>query len=152
MIEPELVTLEEAPTAVIRGTVPMDRLGTFFDGAFGRLPRAITEQGARVVGPAFARYFGPPGDTVELEVGFPTDRPVDDSGDVVASSLPAGRAARLVHEGSYDGLSASWERLGTWVQQQGLVGDGAFWEVYVTEPSPDMDPAELRTELTWPVR
>jgi effector-binding domain-containing protein len=27
-----------------------------------------------------------------------------------------------------------------------------FWEVYLTQPSPDVDPAELRTELNLPVR
>ena len=27
-----------------------------------------------------------------------------------------------------------------------------FWEVYVTEPSPDMDPATLRTDLFCPAR
>jgi effector-binding domain-containing protein len=27
-----------------------------------------------------------------------------------------------------------------------------MWEVYLTEPSPDMDPAELRTELFWPLQ
>ncbi len=26
-----------------------------------------------------------------------------------------------------------------------------LWEVYVTEPNPDMDPVELRTELFWTV-
>jgi hypothetical protein len=26
-----------------------------------------------------------------------------------------------------------------------------MWEVYLTEPSPEMDPADLRTELNWPV-
>ena len=26
-----------------------------------------------------------------------------------------------------------------------------FWEVYLTEPSPDMDPANLRTELNQPI-
>jgi hypothetical protein len=26
------------------------------------------------------------------------------------------------------------------------------WEVYTTEPSPEMDPADLRTQLVWPTR
>ncbi len=26
-----------------------------------------------------------------------------------------------------------------------------MWEVYLTEPSPGMDPDALRTELDWPV-
>ena len=66
-------------------------------------------------------------------------------------SLPAGRAARLVHHGSYDELGSSWERLARWMRDQRLEPAAFFWEVYVTEPSPDMDPADLRTELIWPV-
>ena len=41
-------------------------------------------------------------------------------------------------------------------QQVGITG-AAFsryhrWEVYLTEPSPKMDPNELRTELNWTIR
>ena len=26
-----------------------------------------------------------------------------------------------------------------------------FWEVYVTEPTPDVDPGSMRTDLFWPL-
>ena len=45
-----------------------------------------------------------------------------------------GRARR--HVGGYDNLGDSWCAL-------------AMWEVYVTEPIPDADPATLRTDLSW---
>jgi effector-binding domain-containing protein len=90
-------------------------------------------------------------DTADLEVGFPTDRPVTAVGGVTASSLPAGRVVRSVHHGSFDGLPQAWERLATWIADQGLTPSGPVWEVYLTEPRPDMDPADLRTELNWPV-
>jgi len=64
-------------------------------------------------------------------------------------SLPAGRVARLVHVGGYDGLGESWGRLGAWIAEQNLAPGTVIWEVYVTEPNPDMDPADLRTELYW---
>ncbi|MFF3166410.1 GyrI-like domain-containing protein [Streptomyces sp. NPDC003273] len=69
----------------------------------------------------------------------------------VVGSLPGGRVARLTHFGSFDGLGASWERLGSWIQARGLSAGEDRWETYVTQPSPGMDPRDLRTELNWPV-
>lgn len=149
--EPAVVTLEPATTAVIRRVVPMDRLPEFFDSSFGALAAAVTGQGAGIAGPAFALYHGMPTDTVDLEVGFPTQRAVVTDGDVVASTLPGGRVARAVHAGSFDGLGPAWGRLRSWIDEQGLKAGETFWEVYLTEPAPDMDPADLRTELNWPV-
>jgi effector-binding domain-containing protein len=42
-------------------------------------------------------------------------------------------------------------RLAEWLGAQGLSPSDERWEVYVTQPSPEMDPADLRTELYWPV-
>jgi len=129
----------------------MDGLPEFFDGSFGALAAAVQEQDAGVAGPAFAFYHRLPTDTADLEVGFPTLRAVTATGDVCAASLPGGRVARVVHAGSFDGLGPAWERLRGWIDAQGLRVGESFWEAYLTEPTPDMDPADLRTELNWPV-
>jgi effector-binding domain-containing protein len=146
---PGWVELDPTTTAVIGGVVPMDELPAFFDRAFSTLSAVLATQGVTPTGPAFARYHGPPAATADLEVGFPTDRPVTDDGEVRASSLPGGRVARLVHAGSFDELGRAWGELGAWIGAQGAAPGSVLWEVYVTEPSPDMDPADLRTELYW---
>ena len=151
MPEPELVDLDEATTAVIADVVAASDLPAFFDRSFTTLPAVLAAQGVTPVGPAFALHRRPMADTADLEVGFPTDRPVTAEGDVRPGSLPAGRAARLVHHGAFDGLPGAWERLAAWIADQGLSPGQRMWEVYVTEPSPDMDPADLRTELVWPL-
>lgn len=148
---PELVTVGETVTAVVRGVVPLTGLRDFFDGSFRALGETLARQQVTVTGPAFGFYREPPTETAVLEVGFATDRPVRPEGDVVAGSLPATRVARLVHHGSFDGLGASWERLYAWTHEQGLKTGPGMWEVYLTEPTPDMDPGELRTELNVPV-
>ncbi|MUL41730.1 AraC family transcriptional regulator [Streptomonospora sp. PA3] len=150
--EPRIVSAQPAATAVIRGTVEMADLESFFDHSFTTLPQAIAAQGANITGPAFGLYHGEVADPVDIEVGFPIDRQVEPQGDVVPSTLPAGRVARMTHAGAFDGLSVSWERLSTWVDEQGLVPAGFLWEVYVTEPSPDMNPDDLRVELNVPLR
>lgn len=148
---PELVDVTEVTTAVIGGVVDMAEIAAFFDSSFTRLAPVVAGQGVAIVGPAFALYHGAPGATADLEVGFPTAAAIANDGDVRASRLPGGRIARLVHVGSFDALGESWGRLGAWIAEQDLVAGDDLWEVYVTEPSPDMDPADLRTELNWPV-
>jgi effector-binding domain-containing protein len=145
--EPAVVPVTPAPTAVVRADVPAGELPAFFDRAFQRLPRVLAAQGVRPVSAAFGLYHRPPSATVDVEVGFVVDRPVQADGDVVPGELPGGRVARVVHAGGFDGLAAAWQRLFAWVGQHGMTPAGVFWEVYLTVPSPGMDPAGLRTEL-----
>jgi effector-binding domain-containing protein len=147
--QPTVVDVTERPTAVVRGVVPMSELREFFDRAFGVLGPQVAGEEGLVAGPPFSRYAGPPGDTAELEVGFPLTRPVQPSGDVAAGSLPGGRVVRLVHHGDYEQLGSSWGRLVAWADEQGLRRAPALWEVYLTEPTPDGDPDAMRTELNW---
>ena len=58
----------------------------------------------------------------------------------------------MVHEGGYDSLGESWGRLQDWVARQGLQTAGDLWEVYLTEPTPDGDPAANRTALYLPLQ
>lgn len=148
---PELIEVEPRTTAVVEGVVPVAELAEFFDRSFGLLAEVLQEQGASIESPAFGLYRGPVADTVDLEVGFVTAAAVDPSGDVVPSELPGGRVARVVHHGSFDELGSAWSRLGEWMHAEGLAPGPVMWEVYVTEPAPDMDPADLRTELNWQV-
>ena len=145
--EPEIVTVGSTLSAAVRRVVPMDDLASFYDAAFRSLGETLGRQGVTPSGPAFGLYHGAPAETADVEAGFTTDRAIEPDGDVFAGSLPGGRVARLVHHGSYDGLGESWGRLHSWAVAQGLKPGSAMWEVYVTEPSPDMDPRDLRTEL-----
>jgi effector-binding domain-containing protein len=149
--KPELLSLDPATTAVIRGTVPAAGLREFFDNSFRTLAQVLGAQRVSVRSPAFALFRGAPTDTFDLEVGFATDRPVQPADGVAAGALPGGRAVRLTHFGSFDGLGSSWERLHSWMLAQGLSAGPQRWEVYVTQPSPEMDPRDLRTDLTWPL-
>ncbi|AXH95739.1 GyrI-like domain-containing protein [Ornithinimicrobium avium] len=144
--QPEIVDLEPTPTVAVRGTVTMAELRDFYDRSFGTVAKAVAQQGI-TPSAAYGLFLAPPADGVELEVGMLVNGAFEVDGDVTPSSLPGGRAAHLVHTGPYDDLPASWQRLTTWVDEQGLTPAGPMWEVYVTEPTPESDPATLRTDL-----
>jgi effector-binding domain-containing protein len=150
-MEPVLVDAAAATTAVIGAVVPRQELANFFDRSFSSVAAVLADQDIAIESPAFARYHRPPAEEADLEVGFVTARAVRPVGEVRAGALPGGRVARLVHQGGYDQLGASWGRLGSWIDAQGLTPGRDLWEVYVTQPSPEMDPAALRTELNWSI-
>lgn len=142
--EPTLLTIEPEPTAVVRHTgVTIGDLPALFDAAYP----AVAASGAAPIGPAFAIYHGDPSKVFDIEIGFPVAEPLGSvPGAVVPSTLPPGPALALSHQGSYDTLPAGWDRLMAEARSRGLTPLG-WLEVYVTEPTPDLDPATLRSDL-----
>lgn len=161
-----LLRAPAVPTAVVRVTgVPMSELTGVFDSVFGTvLPRAF-EAGLAPAGPPIALYTAAiegPDSVVDLEIGFPLRAPLAeqvgaesieaDGRQLVASELPAGEIAVISHVGSYDDLGQAWGDFMGEIAAMGRAPGLPFWESYVTEPSPDMDPATLRTDLFCAVR
>lgn len=132
---------------------PMDEMAAAFDSTFQALFPALAQVGINPVGPPFSLHHRAPTDTATFEVGIPVDRalanPVaTDSGLTInASTLPAGRIARISHLGSYEELGRAWESFLQTVAASGNQLTLPFWEVYITEPSPEADPATMRTDL-----
>ena len=148
---PELVSLEPTTVAVLRERVPMSGLTAFFDRAFHAVMEVAQAQEIAVTGPPFAVYHSMPTATVDLAAGFPTERPVDPTRGVEPWELPGGRAGRLLHVGSYDSLERAYARLLGWLGENTLEPGPLMWESYLNEPTPDGDPSENRTLITWPV-
>ena len=144
------------PTVVrLAKDVAPDGMPAIFDETFTALVPALAEQGIEITGPAFSLHHRMPGATMTFEVGFPVAAPLDgqlEAGGItfLPSSMPATQVATVSHLGGYDGLGDAWGRLMQQVAADGHQPALPFWEVYVTEPSPDLDPATLRTDLVLP--
>lgn len=152
----ELTVLEATttPTAVVEArNLPMAEIPTLFDTTFSALLPALAEAGMEVAGPAFALYTKQPSDTLDLEVGVPITAgltralPLGEGRIAIPSQLPGGSVAALTYNGGYEGLSEAWAAFTHDAVSAGHHPGMPFFEVYVTEPRPDMDPADLRTDL-----
>ncbi|MGA4508494.1 GyrI-like domain-containing protein [Propionibacteriaceae bacterium G1746] len=148
--QPQITIVDAQPTAVVKDTVAMAQIREFYDRAFPAAVQAATRQQVGIIA-AFGLYLSTPAETVDLEVGFITDGQITAEDDVVPSELPAGDVVRAVHVGGYEGLGESWRELYAWVVEQGRQVGPMMWEVYETEPGPDVDPATMRTVLYWPL-
>lgn len=148
--DPQLITLAPATVAVVRETVPMADLTSYFDRAFHATMAAAEAQGVPIAGPPVAVYYGMPGESVDVAAGFPTAQPIAPDGAVTTAELPGGRAVQLLHVGTYDSLEQAYGRIMAWIGEQGLTPADVMWESYLNEPSPD-HPEESQTLITWPV-
>lgn len=150
----EVFEAQQVPTLVLKvHGQPMDRMPEVFDSAFRSIFPAMAANGLAPAGPAFALYHRTPDETADFEVGMPLTQPAEsvieaaDGVRLEPSWLPAGRTARISHLGGFDQLSTAWAGFMGQVTAAGESPELPFWEVYVTEPSPEMDPADLRTDL-----
>lgn len=152
----ELTVIEvpAIPAAVVEAReVHMSDLPELFDATFSGLFPVLSEACLEPAGPAFALYTRQPSETVDLQVGIPTSagltnaQPIAGGHIVIPAELPGGSMAVRSHLGGYDGLGESWAQLLKDAVAAGHRPGLPFIELYVTEPSPEADPADMRTDL-----
>lgn len=144
----------EIPT-VVRKVVdyPLSEMATAMDGTVSVLFALLETEGIHPTGPPFSLYEHMSGETATFEIGVPVDRRLD--GPVTAapgvviegSVLPGGTLATISHIGSYDRLGDAWGAFMEAVTQAGKTAELPFWEIYLTEPGPGVDPETMRTDL-----
>lgn len=134
-----------------RETVATDELPAYFDRTYPLLIDVLAAVGAHPAGPARAYYFSPLTDTVDLAAAFPLHpeqvAAVEAAHPELVHHVPECRAFTTRHHGSYDKLGETWQELTEAVRESGRQAGPVYWETYVTEPSPEADPADMITDL-----
>ena len=70
---------------------------------------------------------------------------------MTVGEVPATRVAVLVHTGDYDTIGDTYRTLGAWVARHAEHAGERVREWYVIGPLDADDPAEYRTEISWPI-
>ena len=147
-----VVDRPEQLTAGVRERVPMSELTQFFSRAFEHTMKALEAQGVHPNGAPFGKYYGQPGETVDVEAGFPVASVIASVGDVKPGMLPGGRIVEAVHVGPFDTMERTYAELQHYFTDTHLdVGD-VMWENYLTDPEVEPDATKWRTQICWPVR
>ena len=149
--EIEVVSLAPQPVASI--VVPGIRLEAVGAALHGTLPDVFSHleaNGVAMVGAPFARYHPADDETFDLEAGIPVGGTFPETDTIRARELPGGEAIATVHVGAYDRLPDALAALSAWREAHGRRPAGAYWEIYVDDPS-TMPAEQVKTQLVEPL-
>jgi predicted 3-demethylubiquinone-9 3-methyltransferase (glyoxalase superfamily)/effector-binding domain-containing protein len=158
MIEaPEITHTQRQTVAVTHVTCPRDAFQPEVNLAIREILAALTAANQQPVGPMFMHHLTMSKSQFDVEVGFPISAPLQTSGRVKTSALPAARVARTIYHGPYEMLFAAWDEFGKRLARDGLVDAkhlspiGTLWERYLVGPETTSDQRQWRTELNLPL-
>jgi effector-binding domain-containing protein len=138
----------------VRETVEWNAAIEWLDGAFGDLYEHLEDRELTPEGPGGALYSPA---FFEAHVGevvafVPVaERPSVQTGRVDPVEIPGALLAITVHHGSFDDMDQTYAALGTHVAERKLGADGPIREHYLVTDDDTDDPAEMQTEVCWPV-
>jgi effector-binding domain-containing protein len=144
-------TLTPQPVMSIRGWTTAADLSKAIGERLPAVWRYVREGGGMIAGAPFTRYHAIEGERVDLEAGLPVRAALPPKGDIKPGELPGGDVAVATHVGPYEGLPTTGDALAKWVAARGRTANGPNWEVYVTDPGMEPDPAKWRTEIMKPL-
>lgn len=150
--EISLQTVERQPIQYIRRRAARTQLQAVFAECFPKIFQYCLRSGIAIAGQPVARYVATGQGLWTVDSAIPvTGNPIAE-GEIEAGELRAGPTAVAVHEGDYAALGETHAAIEGWIEDQGLVADGAPWESFTTSPAEYPDVADWRTEVRWPVR
>lgn len=121
----------------------LQELGTVIPQAAGEVDRGLGAAGLKPHDDLVVHYVFREG-AFDLNIGRPSTDDVP--GGLEEFSLPTGKAASMLHVGSYRGLHESYGTLRDWIETQGGNASDESWEIYhhLDDPS---DESTYRTTL-----
>jgi DNA-binding transcriptional MerR regulator len=120
--------------------------------AMGQLAAGLHTAGIDPAGPPRWVYRSMDDDSWTIEACFPISGVESAPVGFTLHRLDGGRAATALHVGPYDELGMAYRELEVWIEKQGLVATGPTFDVYLNDPNEVSSPAELETQIFWPVK
>jgi len=149
----EMVTVEPLNYMSVRRSCKMDSLGANLGSMYGEIGAAMKTQGIKQAGPVFAFYHEFSPEKIDFEAAVPVDKKGKATGKVMAAELQKTAAAMADYYGPYDEkMQAAHDQLHAFIKAQGKEISGSPWEVYVTDPMEEKDPAKVLTKIYYPVK
>jgi effector-binding domain-containing protein len=160
---PNAPTAAEVGNVVVKDLPAQDYLGQRFtsklttvgrdvQAAFAHLYGRIQEAGATPSGPPFLIASQPARGAMEVEVCAPCIPVPEPAPGMHAGRIESGRAAVLLHRGSYEAIGGAYEQVFEWIGRNGYSAAGAAREVYLNGPAEAPSPNDYLTEVVVPVR
>jgi len=131
----------------------MNDLGTFMETYFPQLYMYAMRMEATMSGHPYSIYYNwDPEGMILVEAGIPLATGIEGEDVIQASSTPGGKAVKAVYMGPYEKMAVVYEALEQYIKVMQLEPLGLAYEVYITDPQKEPDPAKWETHVYFPLK
>lgn len=139
------------PYLAIRETVSIKGIGELMGPLYGELYGWLGRNGVTPTGPAWTRYLAVGPEDCELELGVPIAAQVPGDARVAGGVMPECEVISTLYVGPFEDMGAAYSAMAAWLSEHSAVVSGAPWEVYLTDPAQEPDPAKWQTLIYFPI-
>src|SRR5579859_321012 len=112
----------------------------------GAIMQYMGQSAQQAIEDAFVAYYNMDMQNLDVEIGFTTTKEMPEQDNIQRGSIPAGKAASVLHVGPYDGLGAAHDALHRWMAEKGYEKASGYYELYLNDPQ-TTPPEALKTEV-----
>ena len=142
---------DSQPTVAIATRASTLSMAMLMGKTYGKLMQYIESKGACMTGMPYTLYKNVDWHTVtgsqgfwfnlkmmfhkwELEIGMPVDKVIAGEGEIIASTIPAGKYLKALHRGPYKDMGKTYNKMTAYADENNLtIGDHAL-EKYLNDP------------------
>lgn len=129
---------------------------TEIQNVIAQLYSSIQGQNIPPAGAMVGIFYNSPEDTdlqnLEWDIGFPCDSHVVPLQPLERKIWNFPQIASAVHSGPFESTGETTLLIFEWLAANGMKPDGPVLEMYLTQPTPDTNPEEMKTEIWVPFK
>ena len=153
--EKKVISLKEV-TSFTYCCIPHKGPFTEIEKVIGQLMQAIQGQNIHPAGAMIGIYYNSPNEVkpedLEWEMGFPITAQVNVMAPLQKKQWEFALVASAIHTGPYETTGQTYIKIFEWMQDNGLIQEGPVLERYLTMPTPETKPEDLKAEIWVPCR
>jgi effector-binding domain-containing protein len=152
MTDPTVTTLTARPFAYISRKAKMAEMPKVIGEGFATISHLFAKAGAQMEGMPMAHYLDYDTVSATFDLGLsvrPDQVEALKAAGLSIGETPSGQNMVAVHMGPYDTVAQTYDLMTNTMKAKGLTGSKDMWEVYYSPP--ETPPAEIKTEVIWPL-
>ncbi len=150
----EVTEVLSMPALSVKDSVYVTDIGTFLETYYPMLYMYALRNETSPTGHPYAVYHEP-WDSLGMnfiEAGITTTKQISGENEIQSVMSPGGKAVKAIYFGPYEDVSPVYRAIKQYMEVLKLEPAGNPWEVYITDPTQEPDPAKLETIVYFPVK
>ena len=145
----EILQKREQPTLFIRTKTKIENLPGLIGESYGKMEAYLKEIGEYLSEVPYVAYYNMDMQNLEVEIGFPVDKPLSGKEDIQAGFIPAGKVVFCMYRGAYSEVEATYSEMAEWIDDNNYKSAGTAYEYYYNGPG--FPESEMLTMIVMPL-